>query len=189
MFLPFPNVSMLLMDAQIFQLMFSKFEYDGKLNPTFGEGPFQLPVSSIRSYIKDPITPRFNASFAFFSSLILISLYSFGLIFVVACCRFVHVGSAGVTRTERPGLDLSKQPPAVRLNKELGFILTFKLKVSYYLCVYTLLSHKFMWFRYATFISLVSVGYYNSIFFFLGPRFRSKIRIHEKLSVLVFYWW
>ncbi|KAI4332508.1 hypothetical protein L6164_017412 [Bauhinia variegata] len=81
------------------QLMFSKFEYDGKLNPTFIEGPFELPVSSIRAYIKDPITPR-----------------------------FVHVGSAGVTRPERPGLDLSKQPPAVRLNKELGGILTFKLK-------------------------------------------------------------
>lgn len=81
------------------QLMFSKFEYDGKLNPTFAEGAFQLPVSSIRAYIKDPITPR-----------------------------FVHVSSAGVTRPERPGLDLSKQPPAVRLNKELGFILTFKLK-------------------------------------------------------------
>ncbi|GMP74240.1 hypothetical protein CsSME_00031707 [Camellia sinensis var. sinensis] len=81
------------------QLMFSKFEYDGKLNPTFKEGAFQLPVSSIRAYIKDPITPR-----------------------------FVHVGSAGVTRPDRPGLDLSKQPPAVRLNKELGFILTFKLK-------------------------------------------------------------
>ncbi|QCD84497.1 uncharacterized protein LOC114179609 isoform X1 [Vigna unguiculata] len=81
------------------QLMFSKFEYDGKLNETFVEGPFELPVSSIRAYIKDPITPR-----------------------------FVHVSSAGVTRPERPGLDLSKQPPAVRLNKELGFILTFKLK-------------------------------------------------------------
>ncbi|KAL5576974.1 hypothetical protein UlMin_018673 [Ulmus minor] len=81
------------------QLMFSKFEYDGKLNPTFVEGPFQLPVSSIRAYLKDPITPR-----------------------------FVHVGSAGVTRPDRPGLDLSKQPPAVRLNKELGSILTFKLK-------------------------------------------------------------
>ncbi|KAH9797413.1 NAD(P)-binding Rossmann-fold superfamily protein [Citrus sinensis] len=80
-------------------LMFSKFEYDGKLNPTFVEGAFQLPVSSIQSYIKDPVTPR-----------------------------FVHVSSAGVTRPERPGLDLSKQPPAVRLNKELGFILTFKLK-------------------------------------------------------------
>ncbi|KAK2642522.1 hypothetical protein Ddye_024285 [Dipteronia dyeriana] len=81
------------------QLMFSKFEYDGKLNPTFVEGAFQLPLSSIRSYVKDPITPR-----------------------------FVHVSAAGVTRPERPGLDLSKQPPAVRLNKELGFILTFKLK-------------------------------------------------------------
>ncbi|KAI5659791.1 hypothetical protein M9H77_28584 [Catharanthus roseus] len=81
------------------QLMFSKFEYDGKLNPTFKEGPFQLPVSSIKAYIKEPIAPR-----------------------------FVHVSSAGVTRPERPGLDLSKQPPAVRLNKELGFILTFKLK-------------------------------------------------------------
>lgn len=39
------------------------------------------------------------------------------------------MSSAGVTRPERPGLDLSKQPPAVRLNKELDFILTFKLKV------------------------------------------------------------
>ncbi|URE48804.1 Complex I intermediate-associated protein 30 (CIA30) [Musa troglodytarum] len=52
-------------------LMYSKFEYDGKLNPTFVEG---------------------------------------------------------VTRPGRPGLDLSKQPPAVRLNKELGFVLTYKLK-------------------------------------------------------------
>ncbi|OIW19250.1 hypothetical protein TanjilG_20375 [Lupinus angustifolius] len=80
-------------------LMFSKFEYDGKLNETFVEGPFELPVSSIQAYTKEPKTPR-----------------------------FVHVGSAGVTRPERPGLDLSKQPPAVRLNKELGYILTFKLK-------------------------------------------------------------
>ncbi|CAO2045197.1 unnamed protein product [Urochloa humidicola] len=81
------------------QLMFSKFEYDGKLNPTFTEGPFELPFSSIRAYINEPVTPR-----------------------------FVHVSSAGVTRPERPGLDLSKQPPAVRLNKELGSILTYKLK-------------------------------------------------------------
>uniref|UniRef100_A0A2P2MDL0 Uncharacterized protein LOC105649701 n=1 Tax=Rhizophora mucronata TaxID=61149 RepID=A0A2P2MDL0_RHIMU len=49
------------------QLMFSKFEYDGKLNPTFAEGAFQLPVSSIRAYIKDPKTPRSN--FFFFFSL------------------------------------------------------------------------------------------------------------------------
>lgn len=45
------------------------------------------------------------------------------------------MSSAGVTRPERPGLDLSKQPPAVRLNKELGFILTFKLKVKYLVMV------------------------------------------------------
>ncbi|KAF3774373.1 hypothetical protein EJ110_NYTH53203 [Nymphaea thermarum] len=81
------------------QLMYSKFEYDGKLNPTFKEGEFQLPITSIRAYIQDPVKPR-----------------------------FVHVSSAGVTRPERPGLDLTKQPPAVRLNKELGYILTFKLK-------------------------------------------------------------
>lgn len=48
----------LIEDASLFQLMFSKFEYDGKLNPTFVEGPFQLPVSIIRAYIKEPITPR-----------------------------------------------------------------------------------------------------------------------------------
>lgn len=62
-----------------FQLMFSKFEYDGKLNPTFVEGAFQLPVSSIRSYIKDPITPRFDACFQFswFSSRLVSSLFFF----------------------------------------------------------------------------------------------------------------
>lgn len=42
-----------------FQLMHSKFEYDGKLNPAFKEGAFQLPLSSIRAYLEDPITPRF----------------------------------------------------------------------------------------------------------------------------------
>jgi len=49
------------------------------------------------------------------------------------------VSSAGVTRPERPGLDLSKQPPAVRLNKELGSILTYKLKVcSWVILIITL---------------------------------------------------
>ncbi|KAF9587734.1 hypothetical protein IFM89_004711 [Coptis chinensis] len=79
--------------------MFSKFEYDGKLNPTFVEGPFQLPVSTIKAYMKEPITPR-----------------------------FVLVSSAGVTTPDKPGLDLTKQPSAVPLNKELDFILTFKSK-------------------------------------------------------------
>ena len=40
------------------------------------------------------------------------------------------MSSAGVTRPYRPGLDLSKQPPAVRMNKELGYVLDFKLKVN-----------------------------------------------------------
>ncbi|GMY37456.1 putative complex i intermediate-associated protein 30 [Fagus crenata] len=77
------------------QLMFSKFEFDGKLNPTYVEGAFHLLLSSIQTYIKYPICPR-----------------------------FVHI------RPDRPGLDLSKQPPAVCLNKELGYILIFKLKVE-----------------------------------------------------------
>lgn len=81
------------------QLMYSKFEYDGKLNPTFEPGQFELPFASIKAYMKEPITPR-----------------------------FVHVSSAGVTRPRRPGLDLSKQPPAVRMNEELGYIMDFKLK-------------------------------------------------------------
>ncbi|KAH0851347.1 hypothetical protein HID58_094865 [Brassica napus] len=33
----------------------------------------------------------------------------------------------GVNRPERPGLDLSKQPTDVRVNKELDLILTYKL--------------------------------------------------------------
>jgi uncharacterized protein YbjT (DUF2867 family) len=81
------------------QILYSKFESDGELNPKFEAGPFELPISSIKTYLKEPVTPR-----------------------------IVHVSSAGVTRPDRPGLDLTKQPPAVRMNKELGYILTFKLK-------------------------------------------------------------
>ncbi|CAI9760153.1 unnamed protein product [Fraxinus pennsylvanica] len=58
----------------------------------------------------------------------LVSWVHFQTLMFIQEVMFVHVSSAGVTRPERPGLDLSKQPPAVRLNKELGFILTFKLK-------------------------------------------------------------
>lgn len=123
---------LLMMNKISLQLMFSKFEYDGKLNPTFVEGPFELPVSSIRAYIKHPITPRYSLFF-----FIVFPLHFFTLIYLIFCCtpfcvtfRFVHVSSAGVTRPERPGIDLSKQPPAVRLNKELDYILTFKLKVK-----------------------------------------------------------
>lgn len=34
----------------------------------------------------------------------------------------------------RPGIDLSQEPPAVRMNDELGGILTFKLKVVFQSC-------------------------------------------------------
>lgn len=40
------------------QLMLSKFEYDGELNPHFKAGPMQLPIESMRAYLKQPITPR-----------------------------------------------------------------------------------------------------------------------------------
>lgn len=80
-----------------FQLMLSKFEYDGELNPQFSAGSFNLQLESIKAYGgKLP--------------------------------QFVLVSSAGVTRPGRPGINLEEQPPAVRLNDQLGGILTWKLK-------------------------------------------------------------
>lgn len=81
-----------------FQLMLSKFEYDGGLNPVFKPGFFQLQVESIQAY-SDRVLPQ-----------------------------FVMVSSAGVTRPGRPGLNLEEEPPAVRLNDQLGGILTWKLR-------------------------------------------------------------
>jgi uncharacterized protein YbjT (DUF2867 family) len=81
-----------------FQLMLSKFEYDGELNPKFEPGGFSLQVESIKAY-GDRKKPR-----------------------------FVLISSAGVTRPGRPGIDLESEPPAVRLNDQLGGILTWKLK-------------------------------------------------------------
>jgi hypothetical protein len=40
------------------QLMLSKFEYDGRLNPTFKEGRFELPVERIQAYSEDKELPR-----------------------------------------------------------------------------------------------------------------------------------
>jgi hypothetical protein len=80
------------------QLMLSKFEYDGKLNPNFREGLFELVLSSIEAYC-DSTYPR-----------------------------FVYISSAGVTRPGRPGIKLEEEPPAVRMNDMLGGILTYKLK-------------------------------------------------------------
>ncbi len=78
------------------QLMHSKFEYDGGLNPSFSPGTFGLEVESIRAY-SNPLIPQ-----------------------------FIHVSSAGVTRPGKPGLNLDEEPPAVRMNDQLGGILTWK---------------------------------------------------------------
>ena len=80
------------------QLMLSKFEYDGELNPKFEAGSFTLQVESIAAY-GGKATPQ-----------------------------FVQVSSAGVTRPNRPGINLEEEPPAVRMNEQLGGILTWKLK-------------------------------------------------------------
>ncbi|MGD1918405.1 MAG: CIA30 family protein [Pleurocapsa sp.] len=80
------------------QLMLSKFEYDGKLNPKFEAGSFTLQVESIKAYGGK------------------------------AKPQFIQISSAGVTRPNRPGINLEEEPPAVRMNEQLGGILTWKLK-------------------------------------------------------------
>jgi uncharacterized protein YbjT (DUF2867 family) len=81
-----------------FQLMLSKFEYDGELNPKFSAGGFALQVESIKAYGGATLP------------------------------QFVLVSSAGVTRPGRPGINLEEEPPAVRLNDQLGGLLTWKLR-------------------------------------------------------------
>eukprot|EP00878_Enallax_costatus_P006301 GHUV01006605.1.p1 GENE.GHUV01006605.1~~GHUV01006605.1.p1 ORF type:complete len:707 (+),score=173.74 GHUV01006605.1:310-2430(+) len=80
------------------QLMLSKFEYDGELNPKFKTGFMELPIASIKGYLKKPVAPK-----------------------------FIHVSSAGVTRPNRPGINVDQEPPAVKLNDALGGLLTYKL--------------------------------------------------------------
>jgi uncharacterized protein YbjT (DUF2867 family) len=80
------------------QLMLSKFEYDGELNPKFKPGEFQLQVESIKAYGREKLP------------------------------QFIQISSAGVTRPGRPNLNLEEEPPAVRMNDQLGSILTWKLK-------------------------------------------------------------
>lgn len=81
-----------------FQLMLSKFEYDGALNPKFSPGDFALQVESIKAYGGTTLP------------------------------QFVMISSAGVTRPGRPGLNIEEEPPAVRMNDQLGGILTWKLR-------------------------------------------------------------
>ncbi len=80
------------------QLMLSKFEYDGGLNPNFQPGGFALEVETIKAY-GGAIKPQ-----------------------------FMMISSAGVTRPNRPGINLAEEPPAVRMNDQLGGILTWKLR-------------------------------------------------------------
>ncbi len=80
------------------QLMLSKFEYDKELNPKFEPGGFALQVESIKAYGGSTLP------------------------------QFVMILSAGVTRPGRPGLNLEEEPPAVRMNDQLGGILTWKLR-------------------------------------------------------------
>ena len=80
------------------QLMLSKFEYDGELNDKFSPGTFSLEVETIKAYGGEKLP------------------------------QFVLVSSAGVTRPGRPGINLEEEPPAVKLNDQLGGILTWKLR-------------------------------------------------------------
>jgi hypothetical protein len=90
------------------QLMLSKFEYDGELNPKFaGDGEFALPIERITFYGKGGKGGSKSGG--------------------SDAATWVHVSSAGVTRPNRPGIDVSVEPPAVRMNAELGGLLTYKL--------------------------------------------------------------
>lgn len=80
------------------QLMLSKFEYDKELNPKFEPGGFTLQVEAIKAYGGSTLP------------------------------QFVMISSAGVTRPGRPGINLEEEPPAVRMNDQLGGILTWKLR-------------------------------------------------------------
>ncbi|NEP13492.1 MAG: NAD(P)H-binding protein [Symploca sp. SIO2C1] len=80
------------------QLMLSKFEYDGALNPKFEPGSFALEVETIKAYG------------------------------AATKPQFIMISSAGVTRPGRTGINLEEEPPAVRMNDQLGGILTWKLR-------------------------------------------------------------
>ena len=88
------------------QLMLSKFEYDGVLNPQFEPGVFNLEIESIKA-IRLPSPQAYGATLT---------------------PKFILISSAGVTRLGRPGLNLAEEPPAVRMNEQLGGILTWKLR-------------------------------------------------------------
>mmetsp|Transcript_10612 Transcript_10612/g.21368 ORF Transcript_10612/g.21368 Transcript_10612/m.21368 type:complete len:561 (-) Transcript_10612:126-1808(-) len=90
--------------VQSFQVMLSKFEYDGELNPHFEAGPFELQLSAISVYRKQDRGQKLPGPV------------------------FVHVSSAGVTRLLRTDEFPSPESltPIVRLNQQLGRLMEWK---------------------------------------------------------------
>ena len=84
-----------------FQIMLSKFEYDGELNDNFSPGPFELKIASVRAYKdgKSPVYPK-----------------------------IVHIGSASTTKILRKNEFAPEDlPPIVQLSDSIGRILEWKL--------------------------------------------------------------
>lgn len=110
------------------QLMLSKFEFDQQLNLRFdGGGAFRLPVERISAYYEpsgsSPQQQQQPSSFASASA----AAPSHEPHRPASAPVWVHVSSAGVTRPNRPGIDVNAEPPAVRMNDALGGLLTYKL--------------------------------------------------------------
>lgn len=103
---------------QAFQIMLSKFEYDGELNPQFSAGEFFLELRSIGAYRDGADTGPKPSQTAATTE-----------VRASKTPRYIHISSAGVTRVLRPNefKDLSLEPPAVRMNAQLGRIMEWKL--------------------------------------------------------------
>ena len=133
-----------------------RFEYDGQLNPHFSPGQFSLPVASIRAVLPEPPAPRLvhvssagdtefpvpvtdplesnlgsNDRAECAAVLDQLSTHVLKRTDFNARCFYMSdaIVCAGVTRPNRPGIDVEAEPPAVRMNNMLGGILTYKLEV------------------------------------------------------------
>jgi len=97
------------------QLMLSKFEYDGALNPTHTPGAFEfeLRVSKIVALEGNSNSSNYSSPSSSSS--------------LKRKPAFIHVSSAGVTRPNRPGINVDEEPPAVKMNAMLGGLLDYKL--------------------------------------------------------------
>jgi Complex I intermediate-associated protein 30 (CIA30)/NmrA-like family len=87
------------------QIMLSKFEYDGDLNPNFEPGDFELRVQTIRAYKNMKGGGSGPASIP----------------------RFVHLGTAASERVLRPDVPGVARIPIEQKNADLGRILEWKL--------------------------------------------------------------